>query len=89
MMFPEKLDGADVLFYTEKGDYGTVNDTNGKICDYVSYFAVCSYSSDKNKYYLFLCDECFDVITDWFCDSVEECMQIASNHSREIVWHKY
>ena len=30
-IFPDKLDNADVLFYTEKDDYGTVNYTEGSV----------------------------------------------------------
>lgn len=77
-MFPETLDDAKVLYFTDKGDYGTVNYTNGEISDYICYLAVCAYDKD-DSYYLFCCDENKEVVFDYLCDTIEECMNIHKN----------
>ena len=84
-IFPDKLDNADVLFYTEKGDYGTVNYTDGRICEYVKYLAICSYLKDSG-YYLFLCNDKCDVIQDDLCDSIEQCKKFANSRKKDITW---
>ena len=84
-IFPDKLDNADVLFYTEKDDYGTVNYTDGRIYEYVKYLAICFYSNDSG-YYLFLCNDKYDVIQDDLCDSVEQCKQLANSRKKDIIW---
>ena len=84
-MFPIKLDGAIVLYYTLQDDYGYSVFPNGKIADYYHYLAICKYS---DKYYLFCCDENYEVVSDTPHDSIEECMAIASQCKDNIVWNK-
>ncbi len=60
-MFPIKLDGAIVLYYTLQDDYGYSIFPNGEIADYYRYLAICKYSKD-DKYYLFCCDENYEVV---------------------------
>ena len=86
-MFPIKLDGAIVLYYTLQDDYGYSIFPNGKIADYYHYLAICKYSKD-DKYYLFCCDENYEVVSDTLHDSIEECMVIASQYKDNIVWNK-
>ena len=86
-MFPIKLDGAIVLYYTSQDDYGYSIFTNGEIADYYRYLAICKYTKD-DKYYLFCCDENYEVVSDMLCNSVEECMAMASQYKENIVWNK-
>ena len=86
-MFPIKLDGAIVLYYTSQDDYGYSFFPNGKIADRYRYLAICKYSED-DEYYLFCCDENYEVVSDMLYNSVEECMAIASKYKENIVWNK-
>lgn len=82
-MFPNILDNAIVYFYTQKGDYGNVFYDNGKI-EYIHYLAICSY--DNKEYYLFHCNNKFEVIADYLFDSIKECKDMASKCKKDIVW---
>lgn len=84
-MFPNILDDALVHFYTQKRDYGSVFYDNGKI-EYIHYLPICSY--DNKEYYLFHCNNKFEVIADYLFDSIEECMNMANRSKKEIVWIK-
>ncbi len=75
-MFPKTLDDATVLFYTEKGNYGAVNSATGEVSDRVYFLAICKYEN-ANEYYLFGCDENYDVVSDSLWGSVEECQRVA------------
>ena len=81
-MFPNVLDGAFVYFYTQKDNYGSVFYDNGKI-EYIHYLAICSYNN--NQYYLFHCNNKFEVIADYLFDSIEECKSIASKSKKGVV----
>ena len=61
--------------------------TNGEIADYYRYLAICQYPKD-DRYYLFCCDENYEVVSDMLYNSVEECMAIASQYKENIVWNK-
>ena len=56
---------------------------NGKI-EYIYYLAICSY--DNNQYYLFHCNNKFEVIADYLFDSIEECKSIASKSIKDKVF---
>ena len=86
-MFPIKLDGASVLYYTSQDDYGYSIFSNGEIADHYRYLAICKYTKD-DKYYLFCCDENYEVVSDTLYNSVEACMGIASQYKENIVWNK-
>ena len=86
-MFPNELDGAKVLYYTPQDDYGLIKFTNGEIAEYFRYLAICKYSKDEN-YYLFCCNEKYEVVSDWLETSIEECMAAASSYKENIVWNK-
>ena len=47
-----------------------------------------SVSYDNKEYYLFHCNDKFEVISDYLFDSIEECKEIASKCKKDIVWIK-
>ena len=82
-MFPDCLDNANVLFHTDRGNYGTIARTSGGAGWQVAYLAVCAYP-DSQGVYLFFCDERYDVMTDSLYTSLEECLS-----SRQgLCWHR-
>lgn len=81
------LDGADVLYYTPKGNYGVLKDPDGKTAADYHYLAICKYPNDNN-YYLFCCSENYEVENDWFENSAEACMKAASAYNINITWNK-
>lgn len=87
-MFPNQLDNANVLFYTDRNNYGVITYTDGKVAHRVSYLAICKYNDDEN-YYLFSCDECFNVVADSVWTSVEKCMSIAKQQYSSVNFKKY
>ncbi len=86
-MFPIKLDGAIVLYYTSQDDYGYSIFPNGEIADHYRYLAICKYTQD-DTYYLFCCDENYEVVSDTLHNSIEECLETASQYKDNIVWNK-
>ena len=87
-MVPDILDGAKVLLFTSKDDYGVMFDTEGNEVAQFKYFAICKYDN-CDEYYLFKCNEKYEVESDFVCDSIETCMNIASDHyGKEIMWVK-
>ena len=87
-MFPDILDGAKVLFFTSKDGYGVMFDTDGNEVSQFKYFAICKYDN-CDEYYLFKCNEEYEVESDFVCDSIETCMNIAyDQYGNEIMWGK-
>ncbi len=86
-MFPKELDGAKVLYYTDKQDFGTVLYSDGTVADHVCYLAICAYEGHTG-YYLFLCDVHQEVIADDLWDTIEQCKAVARNRINDIVWHE-
>ena len=82
-MFPDQLDNANVLYYTDRGHYGTIDTPSGEVGEEVAYLAVCTYPGSGGVYLLF-CDSRYEVITDNLCDAIEDCL----NARREAVWHR-
>lgn len=86
-MFPRILDGAEVLYYTSYDDFGEIYWDTGEIAHYVKYLAICKYSNTDNEFYLFRCDEKYEVVGDSPWDSIEMCMSVAnSSHRGHIIW---
>ena len=86
MTFPETLDDARVLYYTQQDNYGTVRYSTGEIADYIRYLVICKYENDA-QYYLFGCNAEYEVVSDSPLESVEQCMMIAENsYNRDISW---
>ena len=86
-MFPKILDGAEVLFYTEKADFGNMHYTTGEIAAYFRYLAICKYEN-KEGYYLFKCNENIEVESDFLFDSIKECMSYAEDTYINVKWIK-
>ena len=71
-MFPDYLDGAKVLEYTEAGHFGFITDYDDEDNPYereIRYLALCVYTGDANCF-LFYCDENFEVISDFCGDTI-------------------
>lgn len=87
-MFPTELDNAKVLYYTAQDHYGTITYPGGEVADYYQYLAICAYPKD-DSYYLFCCNERYEVVSDCLVSSIEECMEIAASLYKEnIRWIK-
>ena len=71
------------MYYTPPGHYGDLYLTTGELEDHIVYRAVCQYPDD-HKYYLFGCNEEYEVVTDWLCDSLQEAMQ--DPNQEKIIW---
>lgn len=87
LMFPDYLDGAKVLEYTEAGHFGFITDYDDDDNPYereICYLAICTYTGDQSLFlYLFHCDQDFQVITDDLHDSAEG----YKRNYPEAVWH--
>lgn len=85
LKFPDQLDHADVIEFSDSGNYGTIQGDDQKI----EHFAICQYDGDTG-YYLFYCAGCkegYDVITDSLAGSIDECKRIAAQYG-DVVWHE-
>ena len=83
-MFPDYLDGAKVLEYTEKDHFGFITDydEDGNPSEReIRYLALCVYTGHDGCN-LFYCDADFDVISDAYGDSAVE----LKNHYPEEIW---
>lgn len=86
-MFPQELDGAKVLYHTPKDDFGEIYYTTGEIAEYVKYLAICQYADKTDEYYLFQCNEDFEVVGDSPWESIEQCMAVGnSSYGYEVMW---
>ncbi|MBQ7099362.1 MAG: hypothetical protein IJO05_06565 [Oscillospiraceae bacterium] len=89
-MFPDYLDGAKVLEYTDMGHYGFVTDfdeDDHPIEKEIRYYAIAQYEKDTGSFYIFSCDESFEVFGDGCLWTLEMCKNCA-NLPENIVWHK-
>ena len=84
--FPEKTDGAKVLYFTDKNDFEVVANVDGMDAECICYLAVCQYNNDTG-YYRFLCDEKYEVVTDDLCNSIEQCLKMARYRKDHIIWY--
>lgn len=72
-MFPDFLDGAKVLEYTEPSHFGFITDYDDDGNPYereIRYLALCAYTGSQNCC-LFYCDEEYEVISDFCGDTAE------------------
>jgi hypothetical protein len=55
----------------------------------VAAMAICQYPG-ASIFYLFKCAADWDVIGDWDCESIDECLRIAAQHAKDerLVWHE-
>lgn len=85
LMFPDYLDGAKVLEYTEAGHFGFITDYDDDDNPYereICYLAICAYIGQQSLC-LFYCDQSFDVISDFSGDTVAGFKDSCPN----AVWH--
>ncbi len=55
----------------------------------LNFFTVPKYPNKNNEFYLFGCDEQYEVVGDSLWESIEICMGVAnSSHGGEILWIK-
>ena len=85
-MFPRELDGAEVLFYTDKADFGELEE-EGKSARVIAYLAIAQKPGDS-ACYLMLCDADYCVIADHSFTAVEWCKTMAGMRYPDIVWHE-
>lgn len=83
--FPRGLNGAKVLYYTDKGNFEPVRYPGGEIAHRVAYLAVCKYDGDE-EHYVFHCDESLDVVADDCIGSLTRCEDYMRTSG--AVWHK-
>ena len=84
-MFPDYLDGAKVLEYTDLGHFGFITDydeDSTPIEKEIRYLAICQYSGDETVY-LFSCDEDHSVIFDH-----EDAYDHLKSGHPDSVWHE-
>ena len=89
---PCQLDGAELILWavSDRDNYHTIpygtNPLNENVVS-VKAMAICRYT-DGDCYYLFKCDQEWDVVSDWDTASVEEAQAIAQAHTIDetIVW---
>lgn len=87
-MFPKELDGAKVLFYSQRDEYGAIKYPNGEIADCYRYLAICQYAN-ATQCYLFCCNEEYEVVCDSVWSDVETCMKVAAaSYECNAIWHK-
>ena len=85
LMFPDYLDGAKVLEYTDAGHFGFITDYDDDDNPYereICYLAICAYTGDPSRY-LFYCDRYFEVISDFCGDSAAG----YKDSCPDAVWH--
>ena len=82
--FPKELDGAKVLYFTDRGTFYPVYYVGGAVAHNVIYLAVCKYDNDED-FYIFHLDENLEVVAD-DCFDRETCRK----HMNEYVvaWHE-
>ena len=70
------IDGAKVIRLSKKGLYGNVNyKTEMKVIE-IEYVAICQYENN-DEYYLFACDEKFNVLGDSVYESLDDARNAA------------
>lgn len=81
-----KIDGAKVIKYTQSNEFGFVEFENGEN-QVINVLAICNYNQEE-EYYLFACDEQFNVLGDTFHYTIEEAMNFAKEYyeQEEIEW---
>lgn len=84
-MFPDYLDGAKVLEYTDIGHFGFITDydeDDNPTENEIRYLAICQYTGEDSVY-LFSCDEDYSVIFDH-----EDTHEHLKDGHPDSIWHK-
>ena len=89
MEIPAQLDGADVVLFTSKGNYGFVRCLNPNEGDEdIRFLTICRYKTDT-RFYLFGLNDNMEVICDTLWDSVAEAQEAAKSYSdKRISWKR-
>lgn len=89
-MFPDYLDGAKVIEYTQRGSFAVTidpwDDKHPEIEKEICYVAICQYEG-SDRFNVFWCDENCRVLQDWLQNSIAECKQI-HKETANAIWHK-
>ena len=67
---PKKIDGAEVLCFTiGEQNFGVCQVKNSGEQLSIKALAICTYPDSKDEFYLFACDDKWDVVADlWYSD---------------------
>lgn len=84
--FPRELDGANVLYYTDRGDFVPVYYAGGGICRKVFYLAVCKYQNDDCFYIIHL-DEGMEAVADSCFESFDACKKCMNEYN--VKWYEF
>lgn len=93
-IFPKKIEKGTVLFYTNKGWYGSVPTPPSGIPTYkITYVAISSFDGESEFHLCFL-DDSFKVIDFISFASVKECMELAKSSTKaletdDIKWNSH
>lgn len=81
-----EIDGAKVIKYSKNKDFGFVEFENGEN-KIINVLAICSYKQ-KEEYYLFACDNQFNVLGDTLHNTIDEAMKFGKEYyeQEEIRW---
>jgi len=82
------LDGAKVIAITKKDDFGIIRCSDDSMPPIsVKYLAICQYDK-RNNFYVFLCDENYEVQHDNLYDTLEEAMEYVLRRNKNVVWEE-
>ena len=86
MKLKNEIDGAKVIKYTKNKDLGFVEFEDGEPKE-INGLAICNYEQ-KEEYYLFACDDQFNVLGDTLHYTIEEAMKFAEEYyeHEKIEW---
>lgn len=76
-----EIDGAKVIEFTALSKYGNAEYSNQEIV-IIKRLAICNYDN-KQQYYLFACDDSFNVLGDTVHNSIEEAKTFAISYYNE------
>ena len=86
---PRQLDGANVLCWAVSRSGAFYELRHGGRIIKVSAMTVCRYP-DGDRYYLFKCDQFWNVVFDWDCESIHEAKALAGEQAVEsLEWQSY
>ncbi|MGP1459124.1 MAG: hypothetical protein ACTTKL_07425 [Treponema sp.] len=71
------------MYYTNEDNFGTVDYNDGEKIIPIRYLAICRYANEQG-FYLFFCDKKYNVVSDYFFDTIEECKEIAKKSKENI-----
>lgn len=85
----KEIDGAKTIKYTKNKNFGLVEYENGEN-NAINFLAICNYDQ-KEEYYLFACDEQFNVLGDTLHYTIDEAMKFAKEYyeQEEISWFDF